>query len=107
MRRNANNNNIVSVKDSFQSNSGIGLKGTLDISLYKERNDQFKIISNNIFARANMNGKHRYVHKTVKSVSRFFDPLRIRLRVMPLRRAPLVQGKNSDYYFVEAAKTSL
>lgn len=26
---------------------------------------------------------------------------------MPLSRAPLVQGKNSDFYFVEAAKISL
>jgi len=36
-----------------------------------------------------------------------FDPIRIRLRIMPISRAPLAQGKTPDYYFVEAAKKSL
>lgn len=49
----------------------------------------------------------RYVHKGIKVLEKFFDPLRIRLRVMPISRAPLVHGKNSDFYFVEAAKVSL
>jgi hypothetical protein len=54
-----------------------------------------------------MTESRKYVHKSVKILEKFFDPLRIKLRVMPISRAPLVQGKNSDYYFVEAAKTSL
>ena len=40
-------------------------------------------------------------------MDKFFDPLRIRLRVMPLARAPLTIGKNSDFYFIEACKLSL
>lgn len=51
--------------------------------------------------------ERRYLDKNVKILEKFLDPLRIRLRVMPVSRAPLVQGKNSDYYFIEAAKLSL
>ena len=36
-----------------------------------------------------------------------FDPIRIRLRIMPVSKAPLAQGKTPDYYFIEAAKKSL
>ena len=36
-----------------------------------------------------------------------FDPIRIRLRIMPISRAPLAQGKTPDYYFLEAAKKAL
>lgn len=49
----------------------------------------------------------KYIDKNVKILEKFFDPLRIRLRVMPLSRAPLVQGRNSDFYFVEGCKLCL
>jgi hypothetical protein len=49
----------------------------------------------------------KFVHKNVKILEKFFDPLRIKLRIMPLSRAPSIQGKNSDFYFVEASKLSL
>jgi tetratricopeptide (TPR) repeat protein len=78
-----------------------------DIAMYKERNDQYKILSNRIKTRALL-PERKYVDKTnVKILERFFDPLRIRLRVMPISRAPLNQGKSSDFYFVEAGKLSI
>jgi len=36
-----------------------------------------------------------------------FDPIRIRLRVIPISRAPVGKGKNADFYFVEAGKKSM
>jgi tetratricopeptide (TPR) repeat protein len=36
-----------------------------------------------------------------------FDPIRIRLRVIPIAKAPVGKGKNADFYFVEAGKKSL
>ena len=51
--------------------------------------------------------ERRFIDRNVKILEKFFDPLRIRLRVMPVSRAPLIQGKNSDYYFIEGAKLSL
>jgi hypothetical protein len=82
------------------------VRHNIDIGLYKERNDSYKVISNRIRTRSLMNDR-KFVHKSVKVLEKYFDPLRIRLRVMPISRAPLVQGKNSDFYFVEAAKMSL
>ena len=54
----------------------------------------------------------KYLDKTnIKILEKFFDPLRIRLRVMPMSRAPLSSqmqgGKNADFYFVEAGKLAL
>lgn len=51
--------------------------------------------------------ERKYVNKNVKTIEKFFDPLRIKLRVMPISRAPLAQGKNADFYFVEACKIGL
>lgn len=34
--------------------------------------------------------ERRYVHKGVKLLEKYYDPLRIRLRVMPISRAPFV-----------------
>jgi len=33
-----------------------------------------------------------------------FDPIRIRLRVIPISKAPHGKGMNADYYFIEAGK---
>jgi hypothetical protein len=35
-----------------------------------------------------------------------FDPLRMKLRVMPLSKAPNLQGKTPDFYFIQASKQS-
>lgn len=40
----------------------------------------------------------------IKILEKFFDPLRIRLRVMPQSRGKKTIGKNSDFYFIEAGK---
>lgn len=94
------------IKEDQQSQENLIEKNKIDIALYKERNEQYKILSNNIMARAFMD-ERKYVHKSIKILEKFLDPIRIRLRIMPLSRAPLAQGKNSDFYFVEAAKISL
>ena len=48
-----------------------------------------------------------YSHKQALETKGNFDPIRICLRIMPISRAPLAQGKTPDYYFREAAKKSL
>lgn len=42
-------------------------------------------------------------------MERFLDPLRIRLRVIPISKAPFASssGKNADFYFIEAGKLGL
>ena len=38
----------------------------------------------------------------------FYNPLRVKLRIMPQERAGLIKpGKNSQYYFIKAARLSL
>ena len=49
----------------------------------------------------------RYEDKQVKILNESFDPIRIKLRVLPISRARDPQGKTPDYYFIEAAKKSL
>ena len=39
--------------------------------------------------------------------NQMLDPIRIRLKVMPVNNCPQPKGKNSDFYFIEAAKKSL
>ena len=79
----------------------------LDISLYKERNDPYRVISNRIKTRAQL-VERKYVDKNnIKILEKFFDPLRIRLRVMPISVAPLNNGRNADFFFVEAGKISV
>ena len=51
--------------------------------------------------------ERQYVNHNVKLVQGSFDPIRIKLRVMPVSRAPLVRAKNSDYYFIESGKNAL
>ena len=77
-----------------------------DIQLYKERGNTYRIIANKIMARAEEPDR-RYENAQYKTVRGSFDPIRIKLRIMPISRAPLVQGKTPDYYFIEAAKKSL
>ena len=78
----------------------------INISLYQERGNDYPIIGNRLMQRA-LENERRYVNKNVKILNESFDPLRIRLRVMPISRAPLVKSKNSDFYFVEAGKLGL
>jgi tetratricopeptide (TPR) repeat protein len=75
--------------------------------MYKERNDQYKILSNRIKIRSNLQ-ERKYVDKNnIKILEKFFDPLRVRLRVQPISRAPQTIGKTADFYFIEAGKLSL
>lgn len=36
-----------------------------------------------------------------------FDPIRIKLRVIPISKAPEPKGMNSDYYFIMAGKQAM
>jgi len=73
-----------------------------ELATYKK--DDFKVVSNKL--RMLAKESKAFSNRNLKILERFFDPLRIRLRVLPIYRAPLIQGKNSDFYFVEAAKIS-
>lgn len=37
----------------------------------------------------------------------YFDPIRTKLRVMPVERAPQIQGKTADFYFIQASNLCL
>ena len=81
----------------------------VDIRLYKERDDDYCIIGNKMQYRAsemNIPGRN-FTNKQAMETKGNFDPIRIRLRIMPVSKAPLAQGKTPDYYFIEAAKKSL
>jgi tetratricopeptide (TPR) repeat protein len=77
-----------------------------DISLYKERGDEYPIIGNAMLLHA-AETERRYVNENVEQIAKTFDPIRIRIRVMPTGRVPNTQGKTADYYFKEAAKKSV
>ena len=52
--------------------------------------------------------ERKYINKAnTKMLQESFDPIRIRLRVIPIARAPVGKGKNADFYFVEAGKKSM
>lgn len=48
--------------------------------------------------------RRKYVHKGIAKYEKHFDPLRIKLRVMPISRMPFIRSKDADFYFVEAYK---
>jgi hypothetical protein len=74
-------------KFSRITKSAVGARNP-DIAIYKERNDQYKILSNRIKTRSQL-AERKYVDKNnIKILEKFFDPLRIRLRVQPISRAP-------------------
>jgi hypothetical protein len=75
--------------------------------LYKEREDDYPIVANRIMHRAQVHDR-KYINKTnTKILQESFDPIRIRLRIIPISRAPVGKGKNADFYFVEAGKKSM
>jgi tetratricopeptide (TPR) repeat protein len=64
-------------------------------------------LSNRLRTRASL-PERKYVDKAnIRILEKFFDPLRVRLRVMPINRAPLTIGKNADFYFIEGSKLGL
>ena len=60
-----------------------------DVQLYQERGSVHRIIGNKIMARA-LEPDRRYVNNQVKILNESFDPIRIKLRILPISRAPLV-----------------
>ena len=78
-----------------------------DINIFQPRDKNYKIISNRIRILARKEQKRRYVHKDQKQYEQTFDPIRTKLRVMPIERAPQIQGKTADFYFIQAGKLCL
>ncbi len=78
-----------------------------DTNLYKERGEEYPIIANKILHLGNEKQERPYRNKTNYSMLKeSFDPIRIRLRLMPISRAR-AKGMNADYYFLEAGKKSM
>jgi tetratricopeptide (TPR) repeat protein len=78
-----------------------------DTNLYKEREDPFPIVANKILQLAAQHQRPYHNKTNLKMIQESFDPIRIRLRVIPISKAPLAQGMNPDFYFVEAGKKAL
>lgn len=81
----------------------------VDVQLYKERGDDYRMMGNKMQYRAceqNIDGRN-YCNKQAMATKGNFDPIRIKLRIMPVSKAPLAQGKTPDYYFIVAAKKAL
>lgn len=89
-----------------QNESDIRDRAKPDISLYKERGDTYPIIGNAMLVHASET-ERRYVNDNIEQIGKTFDPIRIRIRVLPTARVPNTQGKTADYYFKEAAKKSV
>ena len=85
---------------------------TSELNLYHAKKDAFKIISNRIRILNREGLTRKYWHHdqkhsvSCKDLGNFdpYDPIRCKLRVMPLKRAPASSGKNSDFYFIQASK---
>lgn len=78
----------------------------IDISCYYDKNDVFKVEGNVLMQRASLE-QRSFVWKDIKNLENCFDPLRIRLRVMPIARIPEVRSWTPEKYFREAGKLSL
>ena len=72
--------------------------------MYTELNDDYQIIGNQILHLSKQE-KRPYVNKAnVKLLQEGFDPIRVKLRMIPISRAPASKAMNADYYFIEAGK---
>lgn len=61
-----------------------------DINIFQQRDDDYKIISNRIKILARKELRRQYIHKDLKGYENTFDPIRMKLRVMPIERAPKI-----------------
>lgn len=99
---------LESCDDGKKQSSIEGITSKADTAIYKERDDDYKIIGNVLQLYANgKNIERRYINKNVKAVQESFDPIRIKLRIMPISRAPNSSGRTAYYYFIQAGKLSL
>jgi tetratricopeptide (TPR) repeat protein len=51
--------------------------------------------------------KNCTTHEQTFGFDPYFDPIRAKLRVMPIDRAPQIQGKTADFYFIQASNLCL
>lgn len=75
--------------------------------MYKERGDTYPIVANRILHLAAQSQRPYHNRQNLKMLQESFDPIRIRLRVMPSSRAPCAKGMNEDHYFVQACKKAV
>ena len=78
-----------------------------DLAIYAEDHKNQKIVSNRIRILAQKESKRKINHKDALAHEVSFDPMRMKLRIIPIQRAPKTSGKTPDYYFIEASKFSL
>lgn len=84
----------------------------MNVQLYKERGDEYKILSNRMRILKMKHKKYpnmrNYDGQSSQNYSNAFDPMRQKIRLMPQTRVRhLGSGKNPDFYFLKAAKQSL
>jgi len=72
-----------------------------------ERNDEYPIVANRVLHLAAQKSRPYFNKINLKMLQESFDPIRIRMRVIPISKAPSSSGMNPDYYFVEAGKKAM
>jgi len=45
-----------------------------------------------------------YTNRNFKVIQDSFDPIRVKLKIIPIAKAFCAKGKNADFYFIEAGK---
>ena len=79
----------------------------VDTAIYKERDDDYAIVANHVLMLGDQPVRPYFNKPNHKILTESFDPIRIKLRVIPASRAPEPKGMNADFYFRKAAKKCL
>jgi hypothetical protein len=70
-----------------------------DTYTYHEKDEKYSIITNRLILLSQKNEKfpsmHQYLHWSIKTYKNLFNPMRVKLRILPQKRAGLIKpGKN-------------
>ena len=89
-------------------------KGKKEAAVHQERDRECEIvpfnqssnqvISNRVRILAQKTQARRFVHKDLKLYDATFDPLRSMIIEMNVTKAKVLQGKTSEYYFIQSCK---
>ena len=72
--------------------------------MFKEDDPDHCLVGNHVLLLAELK-ERPYVNKqNYQRLSESFDPIRVKLRILPASRAPTPKGMNADYYFLRASK---
>jgi hypothetical protein len=72
--------------------------------MYRENEQDHVIIGNHVLVLASKEDRAYKNPKNLHILQESYDPIRIKLRVIPTSRAPEPKGMNADYYFRIAGK---